>query len=280
MINGNQGWAVENEHRIWKTDDGGQTWRFIGSLPQSPDLNYAASKIVFNGDIDGWVIGLYSLWRTRDAGLTWHQVEEMSYSRFKNRVRGLYFLDSRIGWAICEKGLVMQTKDGGDHWRSVVDSLRSISVTTINAARFLDENRGWISVSDAPNPFLDNVVLSTIDGGETWRQQKNIGGDATIYDIFFLDDKRGWMVGGMKTANSIVETGILFRTDNGGQTWRKIKTAPAGEAINSVRFTSPEEGWMATDYSIFRTHDGGDLWTTALSYPEVKRQNEEIFGTK
>lgn len=278
MIDGVHGWAVESENKIWRTEDSGQNWNLISALPQDPELHYSASQIIFNGRDNGWIIGIFNVWRSRDAGLSWNKVDEFSYRQFKNRVRGMYFLDSRIGWAICEEGLVIQTNDGGDHWRSIVEGLPFNVGTTVNAARFLDEKRGWISIRDASNPFPENVVLNTEDGGKTWRPNREIGSDVVIHDIFFLNDKMGWTVGGIKKESSGFETGVLFATEDGGKTWRRIKTAPTDDGINSVRFTSPEEGWLTTDYSVYRTHDGGKTWSSVLSYPEVKRRNEKILG--
>ena len=282
ITDGYQGWAVDYLGKIWKTNDGGYNWYLTVSLPRQEleDHHMSASQILFNGEQDGWVIDRSAIWRTSNAGLSWQEVDEFSYLRFRNQVRGMYFLDSRLGWAICRKGLVIHTNDGGDHWRSIVDGLSFDIATTINASRFLDENRGWISVSDAPYPFPENVVLFTEDGGKTWNRHIQIDSQVVIHDIFFLNDDIGWMAGGTKVGYSGFESGLLYLTQDGGDTWRRIKSAPISDGINFVRFTSPDKGWLTTDYSVYRTYDGGKTWASVLSYPEVKRRNQQIFGTE
>jgi photosystem II stability/assembly factor-like uncharacterized protein len=71
------------------------------------------------------------------------------------------------------------------------------------------------------------------------------------------------------------ETGLLFATDDGGLTWSRVDTAPNGHPIRSVRFFSDSEGWLTTDYDVYRTHDGGKNWASVLSYPENSRKKQE-----
>jgi photosystem II stability/assembly factor-like uncharacterized protein len=278
IIDGYRGWAVDSQGKIWKTENGGHNW-FATSLlqPQYPDeYSYmGASQILFTGESNGWIIDTLMVWRTQDDGLSWHEVNKLSYEKLKRRVRSMYFLNAQSGWAICD-GLILQTDDGGNNWRSIVDNLSLDITNNINAVHFIDANHGWIAISDAPEPFPENVVLFTEDNGRTWHPQNELSRHVSIRSIFFLNNKVGWMGG--RLLNSRVKPGVLFRTQDGGHTWLNLRTVPSNDFIESVHFTSIDEGWLATDYSIYRTKDGGKTWSTVLSYPEVKRRNVQILG--
>ncbi|HEY0380274.1 MAG TPA: hypothetical protein VGC87_25395 [Pyrinomonadaceae bacterium] len=279
MIDGRRGWAVDGEGKFWKTDDSGYRWR-VGSLLKRKDPREyftGASQILSTGDGEGYVVSTFAVWRTTDDGSTWNEVNQLSFQNLKRSIHKLYFLNSKLGWALGE-GLVLLTNDGGKHWRSVVASLSFDISNTINAVRFLDENRGWMYVDYAPQPFPERAVLFTEDGGKTWQAHNDFNTQTSIYDIFFLDDKTGWMAGDERTSDSGQKAGVLFHTGDGGRTWGALKAAPASDAIRFVRFTSPDEGWLATDYSVYRTHDGGGSWLTVLSYPEVKHSNMQLLG--
>lgn len=280
MRDGYRGWAADHEGKIWQTDDGGYNWNLISLLKrQDPEEYYrGALQILFTDDSKGWVLDTFAVWRTQDGGLSWHEVDELSYGdNLTDRVRKMYFLDSKLGWAICEGGLILQTDDGGKTWRSGVSNAHFDEYTNISALHFLDVNQGWIAASDALAPYPENVVLATADGNN-WHRQKEISGRVSINDIFFLDYETGWMAGSRRYSEAGVESGILFQTQDGGRTWQRVKTVPDTDVLKSIRFTSADEGWLTTDYSVYRTHDGGKRWSAVLSYPEIKHRNLQVLG--
>jgi photosystem II stability/assembly factor-like uncharacterized protein len=279
FIDASRGWAVDDEGKIWKTDNGGYNWRTISQLKRQDPKEYymGSSQVLFNGDSNGWVVDTFAVWRTSDGGLSWHEVEELSYRKSKNQVYRLYFLDSRVGWARCQ-GLILRTDDGGEHWHSIVETLSFDKFVTINALHFLDENHGWIAVSDAPKPYTENVVLFTEDGGKSWHPQSEISPEVRVHDIFFIDDKTGWMAGGKYVSDSGDEIGKLFGTQDGGHTWQLVNMPHGNDTFRSLHFTSADEGWLTTDYSVYHTRDGGKTWLTVLSFPEVKSRNLQTLG--
>lgn len=278
IIDDYRGWAVDNKGHVLKTADGGHTWDTTSALRRrDPEEHYmSASQILFSDENKGWIVDVFAVWHTRDAGLSWDEVGEFPCRELINQLRELKFIDSRRGWARCDQSVFITT-DGGSTWRSAVDLLGFDDLTSINAAHFLDENLGWISVSDSPK-YPANVVLSTKDGGKTWQPQKEVGSRVIVYDVFFVGGELGWMAGGKRSTGSETETGVLFRTQDGGRTWQSVETAPDDDSIKYVHFTSADEGWIVTGYSVHRTHDGGQTWTNVLSYPEVKRRNMRILG--
>lgn len=128
-----------------------------------------------------------------------------------------------------------------------------------------------------------------------WKQ------DATINDVFFIDENRGWAVG---------DQGLILRTTNGGGDWNPVQDAgldlddtrsledklmnmrPVNQAhelypitcsLKSVYFINEHRGWIAGNYYtpllnrshcvILRTQDGGRTWNSIKNslLPEINR---------
>ena len=118
---------------------------------------------------------------------------------------------------------------------------------------------------------------------KSWQQ------DATIHDIFFVNNTHGWAVG---------DQGVILRTTNGGEDWLAAEGAgldldghrsfeqklarmrpisqthelyPLTCSLNSVFFINERRGWIAGNYEIpylntsrsvlLTTNDGGETWS-------------------
>jgi len=99
------------------------------------------------------------------------------------------------------------------------------------------------------------AIFKTTDGGNTWVPQTS-GQMNGVYDVYFLDDSRGFAVSG----------GTLLKTTDGGTTWTP-SSPPGMQRLNTVQF--PENGqvgyMVATPQGgrgrLLKTTDGGDNWT-------------------
>ncbi len=102
---------------------------------------------------------------------------------------------------------------------------------------------------------------STTRGAWTRRTAGTMTG---LRSVYFLDDMRGWAVGG---------AGILLATSDGGQTWQ-VKRRSSEDTLWDVYFADPETGWLLVERSIhklktndetrsyiLKTKDGGATWT-------------------
>ncbi|MFN8573652.1 MAG: hypothetical protein U0132_16475 [Gemmatimonadaceae bacterium] len=185
-------WAPSAERGVYKTTDGGRTWRqslALDSLtgvvdlvmdPNDPNILVAASyqrlrtPWGFNGGGSG--SGIY---KTADGGATWRRV-----------TNGLPSGDiGRIGLAISAKnGLVMmatiehatqagtyRSEDGGETWTRASDvNPRPMYYSHIYMDPTNDQ-RAWI---------LAEPILKTEDGGKSWRQMPT----APTYDVGLHSD--------------------------------------------------------------------------------------------
>jgi photosystem II stability/assembly factor-like uncharacterized protein len=50
------------------------------------------------------------------------------------------------------------------------------------------------------------IILKTNDGGQTWLPQTS-GTDVALFEVFFIDAERGWIVG---------DRGTILKTTTGG----------------------------------------------------------------
>ncbi len=198
---------------------------------------------------------------TTDGGKQW----QVKASGTDLALYNVKFADAQNGWICGQDGLILHTTDGGETWKKQESGIK----LPIFAMAFLDQNRGWAVAQQA-------VYLYTADGGATWEERRveaSVEGvseestlaltDPTLYDIYFLDEKTGWMVG---------EFGKIYHSTDGGTTWKEQQNALLGQAgiddaLNlptwfGVRFANPLEGIVVgLEGKIAKTTDGGQTWT-------------------
>lgn len=183
-------------------------------------------------------------------------------------------------WISGQEGLIVHSADGG----KTFSPQKSGTENYLFAIHMLDEKRGF-AVGDR------STLVETKDGGETWEARKvapeSAGEeeenpdlllamqDPILYDVHFLDESTGWVVG---------EFGRILRTDDGGATWREQQKTLMGEETGivdpmdiptffGVHPVSAEEAIVTgLEGRIARTTDGGETWafeTMTLEYPIV-----------
>ena len=96
-----------------------------------------------------------------------------------------------------------------------------------------------------------------------WQRQQT-GTFAWLHSVFFVDESKGWAVGGK---------GALLATTDGGARW-ELRRRPTEDAMHDVFFTDASTGWIVCERSIFlpmrkdesisyllKTSDGGESWS-------------------
>ncbi len=220
----------------------------------------------------------------------WAQRWQVQYFYDKGKsafnITDLQFLSEKRGIAV---GVLMEghreeptsvvTTDGGAHWQTVPLKEAPISLY------FLNESLGWM--------VTVHGLWQTTEAGKSWVKLPKLPSE--VNRVYFLDEKRGWGIGGKKT---------VVGTTDGGHTWTKVAAAeeppgnPLYSAYNWVAFATPLDGiitgfnlpprlwgpdhpgWLdpqATldqrdtphlNYSLV-THDGGKTW---------KANSASLFG--
>src|SRR5690606_5108029 len=109
------------------------------------------------------------------------------------------------------------------------------------------------------------TLWHTEDGGATWRLVPCPTG-APLYDVCFLTDRVGWVVGGATTPYTQTGSGVVLFTQDGGRTWRLLAAGKLPR-LRFVRFFGMTEGVAAGEGTsqspsgVFTTTDGGETWT-------------------
>ncbi len=96
-----------------------------------------------------------------------------------------------------------------------------------------------------------------------WTRQRT-GTFAYLRAVYFLDQNKGWVVGG---------NGALLTTSDGGKSWKK-SPRPTEDTLHDVYFSDAETGWLVCERSIYllkekdeprsyllKTTNGGATWT-------------------
>jgi photosystem II stability/assembly factor-like uncharacterized protein len=128
------------------------------------------------------------------------------------------------------------------------------TVGTVFGLAMVSAPAGWMMATQA--------VLTTADGGQTWRIVFAPHGQTLTAGWFF------------SARTAVVETkpasgapDALYATNNGGRTWRHTGQVPP--AVTVAQFVDPREGWAVWQgpaaagsgaFKLLRTTDGGRTW--------------------
>jgi photosystem II stability/assembly factor-like uncharacterized protein len=253
----------------------------------------------------GWALSLYNnLLSTRDGGKTWSEITPSTELFGSHRIVSAFFLNDKQGWALAFDA-VFSTADAGAHWsmtalpqvkppesgpgrRLVLRGLtrRQVQEKLLKQDRqFAASHSQWIgqiSFSDPLNGWLnlarDKVqqddkrwLLSTSDGGRTWREAPTDPGYGG--PLRAISSQECWML-------PYGQSDALSVTRDGGKTWDNVvPPAPKGVEPEGTRtydlpiFKDREHGFLSVTYCaaapkatssavLFATDDGGRTWKT------------------
>jgi len=185
---------------LFHTEDGGISWAYQ-PLPSSegrllhlfsldPDHVWASSDgefFYFEGSSQKWKRVNYSKGTCPNRMLLkttqWDSHEGDAYAPV-----AIYFSDTNQGWLSFENGYLAKSTDGGRSWCDLVDPRTVWSIpnwqTFFAKIHFTNSKDGW-------GLGGDGSLQETNDGGATWR---NLNMNVQFEDLFFLDNKNGWVV--------------------------------------------------------------------------------------
>lgn len=241
------GWVVGELGRIFRTDDGGASWTRQSAGLKKPFL--AASCVDAK---TAWIGGKGGiLYRTTDGGTTWNLLTPNT----TKHIFDIAFVSPTHGVAAGDWGLLMYSEDGGAKWTLVgipEDFVLSPAAEDIGlepgdiilyGVTFPDPTHGW-----AVGEF--GTILTTSDGGRTWRQQR-APVESTLFGTYFEDRKRGWAVG---------IDAVIIQTTDGGRTWRRVRSPMLQRSFYDIA-VSGQYGWIAGDAgTLLKTSDHGRTW--------------------
>ena len=265
---------------VWKTIDGGATWKPIFDeqpISSTGSIAVAASdaNVVYVGsgeaNIRGNVAAGNGIYKSGDGGKTWAHVWQQ-----EGQI-GTMVVDPRnpdvafaavLGHAFGpnpERG-VYRTTDGGRTWRQVLKkdadtgasdvALDPTNPRIVFAGLWQARRQPWQLVSGGPGSGL----YVSRDGGETWTHLTGEGLPEGIWGkvgvaVAPSDGRRVY-------ALIEAEEGGLFRSDDGGRTWRRVSAHRALRqrawyyTTLTVHPANPNELWFP-QVPLLKSIDGG-----------------------
>lgn len=120
----------------------------------------------------------------------------------------------------------------------------------LNAVHFTDVKNGW-AVGD------QGTVMRTTDGGGTWLRQ-TLPTRAPLTAIQMHDARRGVIGGRTSIPYGVGSTGVVFKTENGGEHWSEVSMSPL-PGVRCLAFDGPGRGWIISESA--EQHPGGIAFT-------------------
>ncbi len=279
FFNDSLGWLGAESDRIYKTTNGGVSWRlqYSDSLTKFPIKSISSPDGMNIFAVDGSGRVLYST----DSGQKWQFVQVDQYNNYPFTVK---FLNSTKGFLAGPDFWV--TTNGGGTWKRVSKSLKG----NFNKIDFASETIGM--------GVGGNSIYKTIDGGRSWKVLYE-SSSQSFSGLDMLDTLHVWVTG----SDSIFEStdgghswlpstvgdhielmrgiqfldssiGIVFEvwqndttfnyvSTNGGKTWTKhtINGMQFFSSFHKIKFTDPGHVWFANQYGAWLSRDTAKTWT-------------------
>lgn len=267
---------------IWRTDDGGRSWRNLGLKdtrhiiriiihPKNPDVVWVAAIGHLFGPNEE-----RGIFKTTDGGKTWKKV------LYVNDKTGCSDLIMEPGnpavlyagtWRIQRTPYSMESGgEGGGLWKSVDGGENWKNIST---AKGLPKGLwGIVGVTVSPSntdkiyALIENAaggMFVSSDAGESWTLQSgdnNIRQRAWYYTKVFVDPKN---------ENDVYVLNVNFlKSTDGGKTYKNIRT-PHGD--HHDLWIDPADGRrmiIADDGGAQISFDGGDNWSTYENQPTAQ----------
>lgn len=249
--------VLAGRYSLLATHDGGRSWRMAhtfaaGVTPSGFAFTRAGVGYLFATDqsrpnaIPGQVL------RTGDAGKTWRTVYGIGdAAAWIARVNLQTFGRNEVLQGLPR---VRLSRSGGKDWRTT-GGLPFSGPQAMLATWFLSPRVGW--ALDAPT----GALYRTTSGGARWRKVGRLPA-STFAAIDFVNGRDGWVVEPQSMGAQ-----LLLRTTDGGTTWREAALpqntglAFYGLPDRTLSFISPEVGYLCTNSGVYRTTDGGRIWS-------------------
>ena len=225
-VSGSSAFAIDRSGFLRRSSDGVSWLAEPGAPTRLQALCFASANL-------GWVARGGSVWTTRDGGGRWSQ-RRLLPNRQGFPVPQLGCRSSDV-WAIFHEGAaagtegyrVLRSLDGGSSWKAVLATPMQRRLPSISnyAGPFSALGRGRAVFVGYCGPCgrlqPTTTIVRTSDGGGSFSRNTPFDG-FWPYDVSFADLRRGLLLTGTRGRG-----GIVWRTLDGGRTWRRILRSAA-----------------------------------------------------
>ena len=253
------------EAGVFKTEDGGDTWRHLSSYP----TGYAHTVLAHPKDPNVLFAGSEpaAVYRSEDGGESWSECagfqqvpESNQWSFHGDRLSHVRELRAAPGdpdtmYAGIEVGGIVKSTDGGVSWTQLHGTHDDIHLVDISKA-----NPSRVYVATAQAPYRSD------DGGENWELINNGLERRYTLHISAAPHDASLVLVAVST-NAGRSNPQFYRSTDGGSHWELIESVGQGE--------KPEDMVVAIDWDpsienrvyagtdggkIYRSDDGGQRW--------------------
>ncbi len=197
MVDEQVGYLCGNGH-IWKTEDGGRSWREIWNNREDgrwDKVAKALSMAPLSRD-QVWVVGSMRLALTIEGG-----GKSFVRQTLPEEALGICFVDGNTGFAAGRFGGIARTYDAGRNW----ELTPGLAMESLWRIAFHDRQTGY-AVGEA------GIVMITNDGGAHWRKIET-GCKEPLRAVAVVSDQVALAAG---------DGGVVLRTANRGRDWIKV----------------------------------------------------------
>lgn len=191
-------------------------------------------------------------------------------------LRALSPVSEDIAWVSGSGGVWMRTLDGGNSWdHGIIAGMDSVDFRSIHG---IDSE-----VAIAASAGQPAVIYKTSDGGKNWHLVHQEGELAFLDGISFVDSERGYVFG-----DPVDEQWMILETQNGGESWNLIPSAPmavegeAGFAASASSLLAFEDFiWLGTggmEANLWESLDQGVTWKKYASPLIQGESSQGIFS--
>lgn len=191
-----------------------------------------------------------------DAGQRWSPASAPSQAT----LTAVYFHDDRQGWAVGHDAVILRTEDGGMTWALVHQAPEERK--PLLDVWFENPRHGF-----AVGAY--GLALETQDGGHRWQRRTLLPEDMHLNAIAGDSGGRVYVAG---------EAGTLLRSDDAGNTWRKLPTPYPGSFFGILRLLDGNPLIFGLRGKAFRSPDGGKRWLPIATHGETTLQGGSVLA--